>query len=69
MIPDHVYAFAYRIEALVPSLPGAATASQAPQSLGGNRDISFGSLGDKMLVAHMTNDNVGGSRIARAGVV
>lgn len=53
--------FAYHIEALVPSSPGAANASQTPQKLSGNKDVQFftvGNLGGRTLVIYMKKKNV-----------
>jgi len=54
MIPQSL--FAYHIEALVPSSPGAANASQTPQKLSGNKDVQFftvGNLNGRTLVIYM----------------
>jgi len=53
--------FAYHIDALVPSSPGAANASQAQQILSGNKDVQFftaGNLGGRTLVIYMKKNNV-----------
>jgi len=53
--------FAYHIEALVPSSPGAANASQTPQKLSGNKDVQFftvGNLVGRTLVIYMKKKNV-----------
>ena len=53
--------FAYHIEALVPSSPGAANASQTPQKLSGNKDVQFftvGHLSGRTLVIYMKKKNV-----------
>ena len=53
--------FAYHIEALVPSAPGAANSSQTPQKLSGNKDVQFftvGNLSGRTLVIYMKKKNV-----------
>ncbi|KAF9779311.1 CNH domain-containing protein [Thelephora terrestris] len=52
--------FAYHIEALVPSSPGAANTSQTPQKLSGNKDVQFfavGNLDGRTLVIYMRKKN------------
>jgi RHO1 GDP-GTP exchange protein 1/2 len=53
--------FAYHIEALVPSSPQSAHASQTPQKLNGTKDVHFfsvGSLQGRTLVIYMKKKGV-----------
>lgn len=63
--------FAYHIEALVPSSPGAANSSQTPQKLSGNKDVQFftvGNLSGRTLVIYMKKKNVRDFRSGRGNV-
>ncbi|TFK71669.1 hypothetical protein BDN72DRAFT_957951 [Pluteus cervinus] len=53
--------FAYHIEALVPSSPQGAQASQTPQKLNGSRDVHFfsvGTLHGRTLIAYMKKNGL-----------
>ncbi|KAF9779315.1 CNH domain-containing protein [Thelephora terrestris] len=54
--------FAYHIEALLPTSPAPANASQAPQKLSGGRDVQYFSVGNldgRTLVVYMRKKNPG----------
>ena len=63
--------YAYRIEALVPSSPEAAAASQSPRRLSRSNGVEFftsGNIGGRTLVIYMKDKSVGQSRTIRTNV-